>query len=124
LRSSSCSLCPRHLSKKKKKLYFFLLFIFCLLGARLHHKSNFPPNQSILRKLNYHQFHLLLFRIAMAIKNSIYLFLPLQISLGIVFTLKVRNFQFNCVQVPIHFFMMWTSPETPTRTHYMFQMVQ
>ena len=41
----------------------------------------------------------------MAIKNPIYLFLPLQINLGIVFTLKARNFQFNCVQVPIHIFI-------------------
>jgi hypothetical protein len=60
----------------------------------------------LLRKLNDHQFHLLLFRIAIAIKNQIYLFLPLQISLGMVFTLEVRNFQFNEVQVPVHIFLI------------------
>jgi len=41
----------------------------------------------------------------MAIKNPIYQFLLLQISSGIVFTLKIRNFQFNGVQVPIHIFI-------------------
>jgi hypothetical protein len=39
----------------------------------------------------------------MIIKNPIYFFLSLQINLGIVFTLKVRNFQFNGVQVPCKF---------------------
>ena len=43
----------------------------------------------------------------MAIKNAVYLFLPLQISLWIVFTLKVRrNFQFNGDKVPIHMFII------------------
>jgi len=65
-----------------------------------------PPNQYILRKLNDHQFHFLLFKITMVIKNSIYLFLPNQISNGVVFTLEVRNFKFNRVQVPIHIFII------------------
>jgi hypothetical protein len=65
-----------------------------------------PPNQYILRKLNDHQFHFLLFKITMVIKNSIYLFLPHQISNGVVFTLEVRNFKFNRVQVPIHIFII------------------
>jgi len=42
----------------------------------------------------------------MAIKNPIYLFLPLQISLGIIFTLKIKNFYFNGVQVPVHIFII------------------
>jgi len=65
-----------------------------------------PPNQYILHKLNDHQFHFLLFKITMVIKNSIYLFLPHQISNGVVFTLEVRNFKFNRVQVPIHIFII------------------
>jgi len=39
-------------------------------------------------------------------KKSNIPFCPIPISLGIVFTLKVRNFQFNGVQVLIHIFII------------------
>jgi hypothetical protein len=58
-----------------------------------------PPNQCVIREYNDYQFYFLRLRIVMAIKNPIHLFLPLQICLGIVFTLKGRYFQFDSIQI-------------------------
>jgi hypothetical protein len=60
-----------------------------------------PPNQCIIHEFNDYQFHFLRLRIVMAIKNPIHLFLPLQICLRIVFTLKRRYFQFDSIQITI-----------------------
>ena len=56
-----------------------------------------------------HRIHIILqllyLQITTIIKIPIHLFLSLQIHLGIIFTLKVRNFWFNGVQVPIYIFI-------------------
>ena len=41
----------------------------------------------------------------MAIKNSFHLFLPLQLHIGIIFTLKRRYFQFDSIQIIIYIIM-------------------
>jgi len=59
-----------------------------------------PPNQCVICELNYYQFYLLRFQIVRQSKIQIHLFLPLQIRLRIVFTLKGWYFQFDSVTVP------------------------
>ena len=59
-----------------------------------------PPNQCIICKFNYYQFHFLRLQIVMAIKNPIHLFLPLQICLDSFLPWKGGIFSFIASKSP------------------------
>jgi len=72
-----------------------LFFFFLPLYLRCH---VFPPFDVICKVNDYH-FHLLRFRLVMAIENPIHFFLSLQIHIRIDFTLKSRYFLFDSIYI-------------------------